>query len=217
MYDDEELEHRIVATLERMSVADPVEETLVAVRARAARRRSARTLARAFAVAAVVVAVALSVALVAADRDEADPASAAGTVLDVPAVGEVAGELLDDGTPVFVRHDPSGEVFVFRGFSTHTPFGQRLPIGWCERAQIFEDWTHGSKYDRRGNKLDGPAPRGLDRYSVEVRADGSIVVIADDPEPGTPLNTEGRDPPVGPPCSGFEGPGSLLVAPSTAD
>jgi cytochrome b6-f complex iron-sulfur subunit len=45
----------------------------------------------------------------------------------------------------------------------------------CEASQWFECLCHGSKYTILGEKRDGPAPRGLDRFPVSV-VDGAYVV-----------------------------------------
>ncbi len=47
--------------------------------------------------------------------------------------------------------------------------GCRVP--WCASAQWFECPCHGSKYNRVGEKRDGPAPRGLDRWPVVISGD----------------------------------------------
>ena len=47
--------------------------------------------------------------------------------------------------------------------------GCRVP--WCGSAQWFECPCHGSKYNRVGEKRDGPAPRGLDRFEVDLAGD----------------------------------------------
>ena len=44
-------------------------------------------------------------------------------------------------------------------------------VPWCESAQWFECPCHGSKYNRVGEKRDGPAPRGLDRFAVDIAGD----------------------------------------------
>jgi cytochrome b6-f complex iron-sulfur subunit len=51
--------------------------------------------------------------------------------------------------------------------------GCRVP--WCQTSQWFECPCHGSKYNRVGEKRGGPAPRGLDRFPLEVSG-GSITV-----------------------------------------
>ena len=48
-------------------------------------------------------------------------------------------------------------------------------VPWCQSAQWFECPCHGSKYNRVGEKRDGPAPRGLDRFAVDVQ--GDVVTI----------------------------------------
>jgi cytochrome b6-f complex iron-sulfur subunit len=47
--------------------------------------------------------------------------------------------------------------------------GCRVPF--CESAQWFECPCHGSKYNRVGEKRDGPAPRGLDHWPMEFSGD----------------------------------------------
>ncbi|HZN16407.1 MAG TPA: Rieske 2Fe-2S domain-containing protein [Acidimicrobiales bacterium] len=44
--------------------------------------------------------------------------------------------------------------------------GCRVP--WCKSSQWFECPCHGSKYNRVGEKKGGPAPRGLDRFPIDV-------------------------------------------------
>ena len=44
--------------------------------------------------------------------------------------------------------------------------GCRVP--WCQTSQWFECPCHGSKYNRVGEKRGGPAPRGMDRFALEV-------------------------------------------------
>lgn len=51
--------------------------------------------------------------------------------------------------------------------------GCRVP--WCGQSDWFECPCHGSKYNRWGEFQSGPAPRGLDRFAVEVR-DGRVLV-----------------------------------------
>lgn len=51
--------------------------------------------------------------------------------------------------------------------------GCRVP--WCQTSQWFECPCHGSKYNRVGEKVGGPAPRGLDRWAVEI-ASGNVTI-----------------------------------------
>lgn len=52
--------------------------------------------------------------------------------------------------------------------------GCRVP--WCQTSQGFECPCHGSKYNRYGEWMDGPAPRGLDRFPSELDGDGNISI-----------------------------------------
>jgi cytochrome b6-f complex iron-sulfur subunit len=78
--------------------------------------------------------------------------------------------------------------------------GCRVPQ--CVTSQWFECPCHGSQYNRAGEKKAGPAPRGLDRFAVEVN-NGLIVVNTglrfDGPPIGT--NTTGQEA-EGPHCVG---------------
>jgi cytochrome b6-f complex iron-sulfur subunit len=65
--------------------------------------------------------------------------------------------------------------------------GCRVP--WCETSQWFECPCHGSKYNRVGEKRGGPAPRGLDRFPLEVSG-GSITVDTGTIIQGPPIGTD---------------------------
>jgi cytochrome b6-f complex iron-sulfur subunit len=52
--------------------------------------------------------------------------------------------------------------------------GCRVP--WCQSSQWFECPCHGSKYNKFGEWMGGPAPRGLDRFPASLDADGNISV-----------------------------------------
>ncbi len=49
-------------------------------------------------------------------------------------------------------------------------------VPWCQTSQWFECPCHGSRYNRYGEWVGGPAPRGLDRYPSFVDDDGQFVV-----------------------------------------
>jgi cytochrome b6-f complex iron-sulfur subunit len=78
--------------------------------------------------------------------------------------------------------------------------GCRVP--WCATAQWWECPCHGSKYNQAGEWKEGPAPRGLDRFAIEVTG-GQIVVdtakVITGPPRGT--NTTGQEL-EGPHCVG---------------
>ena len=77
--------------------------------------------------------------------------------------------------------------------------GCRVP--WCKASQWFECPCHGSQYNRVGERKAGPAPRGLDRFGVEVS--GGVVTVdtgnlVQGPPAGT--NTTGQEA-EGPHCA----------------
>ncbi|MGH9177859.1 MAG: ubiquinol-cytochrome c reductase iron-sulfur subunit [Acidimicrobiales bacterium] len=77
--------------------------------------------------------------------------------------------------------------------------GCRVPF--CKSAQWFECPCHGSRYNRVGEKKGGPAPRGLDRFGVEV-AGGVLSVDTSKIIQGPPIgtNTTGQEA-EGPHCA----------------
>jgi cytochrome b6-f complex iron-sulfur subunit len=76
--------------------------------------------------------------------------------------------------------------------------GCRVP--WCQSSQWFECPCHGSKYNRVGEKQGGPAPRGLDRFPLEVSG-GSITVDTGVIVIGPPIGTNTTNQsPEGAPC-----------------
>ncbi len=64
--------------------------------------------------------------------------------------------------------------------------GCRVP--WCPSSQWFECPCHGSKYNRVGEKKAGPAPRGLDRFGIDVSG-GFLTINTGDIEIGPPIGT----------------------------
>jgi cytochrome b6-f complex iron-sulfur subunit len=64
--------------------------------------------------------------------------------------------------------------------------GCRVP--WCQSAQWFECPCHGSKYNRVGEKRDGPAPRGLDRFQAIISG-GSVSINTGLLSVGPPIGT----------------------------
>jgi cytochrome b6-f complex iron-sulfur subunit len=81
--------------------------------------------------------------------------------------------------------------------------GCRVP--WCATAQWWECPCHGSKYNQAGEWKEGPAPRGLDRFAIEVSG-GQIVVDTSKVITGPPrgTNTTGQEL-DGPHCVGGGG------------
>lgn len=77
--------------------------------------------------------------------------------------------------------------------------GCRVP--WCKTSQWFECPCHGSRYNRVGEKVGGPAPRGLDRFPVSIEG-GAVMVDTGQLSQGPPVgvNTTGQQA-EGPHCA----------------
>lgn len=71
--------------------------------------------------------------------------------------------------------------------------GCRVPQ--CETSQWFECPCHGSQYNRVGEKKGGPAPRGMDHFTVTVSATGDVTIDTATPFAGAPIgtNTTGQE------------------------
>ena len=77
--------------------------------------------------------------------------------------------------------------------------GCRVP--WCATSQGFECPCHGSKYDFIGEYFGGPAPRNLDRFTVEVIDDRFVIHTGDIFQtPRAPVRSVSY--PQGPSCIG---------------
>jgi cytochrome b6-f complex iron-sulfur subunit len=78
--------------------------------------------------------------------------------------------------------------------------GCRVPS--CATSKWFECGCHGSQYNQAGEKRGGPAPRGMDRFGMEV--DGGVFVVNTGmiiPGPPIGVNTTGQEA-EGPHCVG---------------
>ena len=74
-------------------------------------------------------------------------------------------------------------------------------VPFCDSSGQFECPCHGSAFNRAGDHLRGPAPRGMDRFAVEV-VDGVVVIDTTSVENGPPPGTETvNEPPLGPACT----------------
>lgn len=86
-------------------------------------------------------------------------------------------------------------------YQTCPHLGCRVPE--CGTSQWFECPCHGSQYNRVGEKKGGPAPRGMDRFPMEVNAANELLVdtgaVIQGPAIGT--NTTGQEA-EGPNCIG---------------
>jgi Rieske Fe-S protein len=82
-----------------------------------------------------------------------------------------------------------------------THLGCRVPF--CDSSGQFECPCHGSVFNRAGEYRSGPAPRGLDRYPVDVSTeDGLLYINTGDLITGPPAGVETiNEPKAGPSCS----------------
>ena len=55
---------------------------------------------------------------------------------------------------------------------------------WVDANKRFECPCHGSKFTREGDYLEGPAPRSLDQFVVEVTQNGSVVASTQSADDG---------------------------------
>ena len=78
--------------------------------------------------------------------------------------------------------------------------GCRVPE--CVTSQWFECQCHGSQYNRAGEKKGGPAPRGMDRFPIQVS--GSSISV----DTGTSI----QGPPIGTNTTGQEAEGPHCVS-----
>lgn len=67
---------------------------------------------------------------------------------------------------------------------------------WVDANKRFECPCHGSKFTREGDYLEGPAPRSLDQFVVEVTQNGSVVASTQ--------SADGGIQPPGAPAEGTE-------------
>ncbi len=77
--------------------------------------------------------------------------------------------------------------------------GCRVPF--CQQSQWFECPCHGSKYNSAGEYTLGPAPRGMDRFHIEITDAGDVLVDTSEVVLGPPRGTDTlRRPQAGPFC-----------------
>ena len=147
----------------------------------------------------LVVAVAVLVGLAVLRLSTSDSSPGArwvrvGSVEDVRAEGVVFLPELSG----YVIAEPPRTPITLLARSPH--LGER--IVYCRSSGWFEDPAHGAKFDRLGNYVLGPAPRGLDRLATIVR-DGVVWVNPSEVTLGPPRG--GHDTkPAGPFCSGHD-------------
>ena len=117
-----------------------------------------------------------------------------------------AGKAADykDGT---VRYFQDGRFFVSASEGKVVALYQKCPhlgcrVPFCDSSGRFECPCHGSIYNARGEYIQGPAPRGMDRFLIEVQGDEILVdtakVIEGPPRGVSSISNDAR----GPSCVG---------------
>ena len=77
-------------------------------------------------------------------------------------------------TPFVVAGGESDGIGLMALWQRCVHLGCRVPS--CESSQGFECPCHGSKYNGHGEYSQGPAPRNLDRFGVQVNEAGELIV-----------------------------------------
>jgi cytochrome b6-f complex iron-sulfur subunit len=93
--------------------------------------------------------------------------------LRVEGEGTVSSPVPDPGTDVDPDIAPADRS-VMALYRKCPHLGCQVPQ-LCDKSEWFECLCHGSKYTVIGEKRDGPAPRGLDRFNVVVENGGYVV------------------------------------------
>ena len=107
-----------------------------------------------------------------------------------------------EGTSTYV---PAGRLYVTTAGGEVFALSQRCPhlgcrVPFCDSSGRFECGCHGSVFDIGGEWIEGPSPRGMDRYAVSLDGDAVVVdtsSLTDGPDHGA--NTY-LSPPKGPSC-----------------
>jgi nitrite reductase/ring-hydroxylating ferredoxin subunit len=111
-----------------------------------------------------------------------------------PLVGSATGATVELGTPSNYAPGTATYVSAARLFVANTgsymyAMSQKCPhlgcrVPFCESSGQFECPCHGSKYNIGGEWIEGPSPRGLDRYALTLdpktgtlSADTSTVIV----------------------------------------
>ena len=79
---------------------------------------------------------------------------------------------LDKEQKVFIVRAKEGNFYALSAVCTHLG----CITNWKEDEGIVACPCHGSKFDREGRKIEGPAPRPLQRFSMTLDDRGTLVV-----------------------------------------
>jgi nitrite reductase/ring-hydroxylating ferredoxin subunit len=104
-----------------------------------------------------------------------------------------------------VTYVATGRLYVTNPGDTLFALSQKCPhlgcrVPFCNSSGRFECGCHGSVFDLGGEWIQGPAPRGMDRYPVVVQ-DGQVVIDTSTVLPGPDHGASTYlTPPKGPSC-----------------
>ncbi len=107
-----------------------------------------------------------------------------------------------EGTATYV---PEGRLYVVNAQGNLFALSQKCPhlgcrVPFCESSGRFECGCHGSIFDIGGEWIDGPAPRGMDRFQLTAN-DSQLLVDTGKLDPGPDRGAEQfLTPPAGPSC-----------------
>ena len=150
---------------------------------------------------------------------------AAGLVIDAawtsydllkPLSGGAFGGVVDAGTVAdyqedgTVRYFPTGRFYVTSADGALVALFQKCPhlgcrVPFCDSSGRFECPCHGSVYNVRGEYVQGPAPRGMDRFLIKVEGDKVLVDTGQLEEGPAKGVTSVPSEPKGPSCIGKPG------------
>jgi cytochrome b6-f complex iron-sulfur subunit len=125
--------------------------------------------------------------------------------------GVAAGNVSDYAEEGSIQYFLNGRFYVTQYQGGLRALYQKCPhlgcrVPYCDSAQQFQCPCHGSIYNVIGEYLQGPAPRGMDRFPITIQSDGTVMVdtstIVEGPPRGVHL---GPTTAAGPACVSAEG------------
>lgn len=119
-----------------------------------------------------------------------------GSTVDAGTLVSIRETIRDTRQPVYLSR---GRLYLVERDDRVDALYQRCPhlgcrVPFCTSSQWFECACHSSMYNRVGEWKAGPAPRGMDRFPVEV-VDGRVTVDTSQVITGPPhgTNTTGQE------------------------
>lgn len=127
------------------------------------------------------------------------PSGAFGGVVDAGPVSS-----FPDGT---VQYFLDGRFYVTSYQGNLLALYQKCPhlgcrVPFCSTSERFECPCHGSVFNIRGEYIQGPAPRGMDRFPIRMEGDSVVVDTATVDEGPAKGVLSGPGEPAGPSCLG---------------